>query len=654
MNERPIGIIEDDGWLEPYRQEIAARRLRFDGALERIGDLRSFASAHREFGIHRVEGGWRYREWAPRAKSLALIGDFNGWDREAHPLESTGGGCWEVTVPVSAGLAHGGRVKVHVTGENGAMDRIPAYVRRAVQDPETHDFSGQVWEPEEPFVWTDAGFVAGDAEPLLIYEAHVGMAGEAERVATYAEFTETILPRIARLGYTAIQLMAVAEHPYYGSFGYHVSNFFAVSSRCGTPEDLKALIDRAHALGIAVLMDVVHSHAVKNVAEGLAAFDGCEGLYFSGEHPGWDSLLFDYGRRDVQRFLLSNLAYWLEEFHFDGFRFDGVTSMLYHHHGNTEFDHYDKYFRDGVDWSAVTYLQLANQLVREIREDAITVAEDFSGMPGLCRTPEEGGIGFDYRLGMGVPDHWIKLLKHVRDEDWNLGELWVALSDRRYREKTVAYAESHDQALVGDKTIAFWLMDKEMYWHMRADDPHPVIERGIALHKMIRLLTLSAGGEAYLNFMGNEFGHPEWVDFPREGNEWSYKHARRQWSLADHPELRYRFLEAFDAAMLALAREHELLSAPPAQLLNMDADNLCLIFERGNLLFAFNFHPQRSIPDYEFRVHREGECRLVLDSDAEEFGGFGRNEAGVKSSTVDGRLSVYLPCRSVVVFGAVN
>lgn len=651
MQDSAIAIIDEDGWLEPYREEISARRQRFLEESAALGDLREFASAHQQLGIQRVDGGWVYREWAPRATALSLIGDFNDWDRAAHPMQRTEDGAyWEVSVSDADGLAHGGRYKVHIVGESGAQDRIPAYAQRVVQDPQTHDFSAELWAPEQPFTWSADAFKPKTDASLLIYEAHVGMSGEAESVASYRDFAENVLPRIARLGYTAVQLMAVAEHPYYGSFGYHVANFFAASSRCGTPDDLKYLVNTAHGLGVAVIMDVVHSHAVKNVAEGLAAFDGADGLYFKGEHPQWDSLLFDYASTDVRRFLLSNLRYWLEEFRFDGFRFDGVTSMLYHNHGDTAFDHYDKYFKDDVDAEAVLYLQLASQLVREINSDALLIAEDFSGMPGLCRAQQDGGLGFDYRLGMGVPDHWIKLLKHVRDEDWDLAALWNALCDRRAGERTVTYAESHDQALVGDKTIAFWLMDKEMYDHMRTDDAHPVIERGIALHKMIRLLTASTGGEAYLNFMGNEFGHPEWVDFPREGNDWSYQYARRQWSLADHPELRYGQLQAFEQGMLAFLQESGLLNAAPAQQLNLDTENQCLMFERANHIFAFNFHPERSIPDYRFPVPTEGEFTLVLDSDAPQFGGFGRNEAGVRTQTIDGELSIYLPARSALVF----
>ena len=591
---------------------------------------------------------------APAARGVALIGEFNDWSRESHPLAPTGQGNWQLVLPGDQ-LRHEQLVKLHVVGADGsAYDRIPATIRRAVQDPQTRSYSGQVWAPPAPYQWQHE-FDPSVLESLLIYEAHVGMAGEEPRVHSYREFAETVLPRIAKLGYNTVQLMAIAEHPYYGSFGYHVSSFFAPSSRFGTPEDLKFLVDTAHGLGIAVLMDVVHSHAVKNYAEGLNNFDGSGGQYFHaderGEHVAWDSKCFDYGKVEVQRFLLSNLRYWLEEFRFDGFRFDGVTSLLYWHRGNTTFDNYDQYFGSDADEDAILYLQLATTLVAEGRPGARCIAEDMSGMPGLCRPHREGGIGFSHRLAMGIPDYWIKLLKHTRDEDWNLEEIWGVLSNRRAGEANIAYAESHDQALVGDKTIAFWLMDQEMYWHMQRGDETPVIERGIALHKMIRLLTIVLGGEGWLNFMGNEFGHPEWVDFPREGNNWSFHHCRRQWSLVDNANLRYRDLAAFDQAMVTLSRNRGVLSAPPARQLHLHRDNKVLVAERANCLFAFNFAPESSYPDYRTAVDDRGRYSVLLDTDAKELGGFGRNDPDVCHHTSGDQpeLSLYLPSRSAQV-----
>lgn len=667
MSETPshIALVQDDPWLEPYEQDILDRLARCMNTISAIsqehGSLQAFATAHEHFGIHydAEQQGWWYREWAPGAESMYLVGDFNDWNRDSHPLTRTENGNWEIFLPGADALKHEQRVKVRITGSGKDRDRIPAYIRRAVQDPTTHDFSGQVWHPEAAFSWSDDGFDLGQMGAPLIYECHVGMATEREGVGTFREFAEEVLPRIKDLGYNAIQMMAVQEHPYYGSFGYHVSNFFAPTSRFGTPEDLKFLVNQAHKMGIAVIMDVVHSHAVKNIAEGLNEFDGTADQYFHpgsrGEHSSWDSKLFNYGKREVQRFLLSNLRYWLEEFHFDGFRFDGVTSMLYFHHGDfVTFDHYDKYFKDGVEWDAITYLQMGNELIHQVKPNALSIAEDMSGIPGCCRRVDEGGLGFDYRLGMGIPDYWIKLLKHKRDEDWNIHEMWHTLTNRRWKEKTIAYAESHDQALVGDKTLAFWLMDKEMYWHMNADDPHPVIDRGVAMHKLLRLFTAALGGEGYLNFIGNEFGHPEWIDFPREGNGWSYKYARRQWSLVDNENLKYQFLNNFDRAMLHMLKRHNVLDSLPAQQLNMDTVNQAIVFERSNLIFAFNFHVSASVPGYEFVVPQPGTYRVLLTSDSADFGGHGRIDESVlhhtrEDSHGNARLSVYLTNRTGLV-----
>ena len=664
-NQIPV-LVQDDPWLNPYKDEISARIDRFNQLLSGIkkhsGSLKKFAESYHYYGINydKRKRGWWYREWAPKARSLSLIGDFNNWDREAHALSKNDQGIWEIFIPGNE-LKHGDKVKVHVNTDNGGRDRIPAYIRRTLQDPETHDFTGQVWWPDQPFKWTDQNFeLKAINEAPLIYEAHIGMAQEKEAVGSYDEFRENILPRIKDLGYNTIQLMAIQEHPYYGSFGYHVSNFYAPTSRFGTPEELKSLIDAAHQLGIAVIIDIVHSHSVKNIAEGLNEFDGSDDQYFHpggrGYHSTWDSKLFNYGKWEVQQFLLGNLSYWINEFHVDGFRFDGVTSMMYFHHGDfTSFDHYDKYFVNGVDWDSLLYLQLANELTQQLKDYAISIAEDMSGMPGLCRLVKEGGIGFDFRLGMGIPDFWIKYLKDKSDEDWNIQELWHTMVNRRWKERTIAYAESHDQAIVGDKTVAFRLMDKEMYFHMQVFDQNHIIDRGIALHKMIRLFTITLGGEGYLNFIGNEFGHPEWIDFPREGNNWSYKYCRRQWSLVDNDNLKYKFLNEFDKAMIHFIRENRILQALPAHQLNMDEANKTLIFERNNFIFLFNFHTNHSIPDYELYAPSEGEYEVILSSDDKKFGGFDRLDTSQLYPVVgkgdQRRLRIYLPNRTALILG---
>ena len=659
MTEKPK-LVQDDPWLEPQQGTIERRMLQFSEALAAIElgskTLAAYATGHKYVGIHfhPASNQWTIREWAPAAQAVFLIGDFNNWNRESHPLTASTLGVWKLELP-GAALAHGQKVKLHIVGADGSRrDRIPACIRRAVQDPTTHDYCGQIWNTPVPYVWKNEFDPAKITAPL-IYESHVGMAGEEPRVHTYREFADRVLPRVAKAGYNTVQLMAVQEHPYYGSFGYHVSSFFAPCSRFGTPEDLKYLIDTAHGLGLAVLLDVVHSHAVKNMAEGLNNFDGSGHQYFHdgplGDHPGWDSKCFDYGRPEVRQFLLSNIRYWLEEFHFDGFRFDGVTSMLYYSRGMKSFGSYDDYFGSDADEDAILYLKLANKLIQEIKPGAISVGEDMSGMPGLCRPIADGGVGFSYRLAMGIPDYWIKLLKHSRDEDWDMGELWGVLANRRHGESTIAYAESHDQALVGDKTLAFWLMDKEMYWHMGKSDPNPVIERGIAMHKLIRLVTLVLGGEGWLNFMGNEFGHPEWLDFPREGNGWSYHYCRRQWSLVDNPDLKYGWLAEFDRELMELAKIHNLLTSPPAQNLYIDHGQKIIVAERANLIFVFNFSVANSVFGYPIHVPGLETRELILDTDLATTGGHGRVDPSFDYPVdTDGVMKIYTPSRSGLVF----
>lgn len=654
-------IVQDDPWLTPYLDEISDRIVQFNFLVNDIKknfkSLNKFSSAYRELGINysKKDKGWYYREWAPEAYRLSIIGDFNRWDRTAHPLKKSENGIWEVFIP-KEDMKEGDLIKVHIEAKNGSHDRLPAYIFRVVQDLDTHDFSGQVIDINKRFSWTDQNFHLNTAiETPIIYEAHVGMAQEKQGVGTFNEFTNNMLPRIKNLGYNTIQLMAVQEHPYYGSFGYHVSNLFSVSSRFGTPEDFKNLVNTAHDMGLTIIIDLVHSHAIKNFAEGLNDFDGSGHQYFHkggrGYHKQWDSKLFDYGKREVQQILLSNVRFWIEEYHIDGYRFDGITSMLYHHHGEfMDFDHYDKYFVDGVDQDALNYLKLANNLVHQLKPGAITIAEDMSGMPGLCRKIKDGGVGFDFRLGMGIPDFWIKYVKERKDEDWDIHELWSVMTNRRFKEKTVAYAESHDQAIVGDKTLAFWLMDKDMYYHMQVSEENIVIDRGLALHKMIRLFTATLGGEAYLNFIGNEFGHPEWIDFPRLGNDWSYKYARRQWSLVDNKNLKYKYLNKFDQNMISVLNNYNLLSSLPAQQINMDSENKVIIFERKNLIMAFNFHHSRSISDYKFNSIGKGSYKIVLSTDDAEVGGFSRIDTSIEYHTLeDDQLSIYLPSRTALI-----
>lgn len=653
----------DDSWLEPWKKQIWSRysqatikKLEIAGYGKTLSEA---VNAHLFYGAFKQAGNsFVFREWAPNATEMYLICDATLWKKEpGYRFKNIGGGNWELTLK-NAPLFHGSLYKWLVCWEGGQGERIPAYSKRVVQDPVTKLFAAQIWEPK-PYKWKHSAPIK--ITNPLVYEAHIGMSSEKPQVASFNHFRENILPIISNLGYNTIQLMAVQEHPYYGSFGYQVSSFFAVSSRFGTPEDLKKLIDEAHSLNIAVVLDIVHSHSVSNVLDGLSKFDGTEDLYFhSGErgtHPAWKSRLFNYGKEAVVMFLLSNCKFWLEEFKFDGFRFDGITSMIYLDHGlEKDFDGYECYFDGNQDLDALIYLTLANMLVKEINPYAITIAEEVSGMPGLAAPFTSGGVGFDYRMSMGVADLWIKWIKERRDEDWNVGELFYELTRKREDEKTISYAECHDQAMVGDKTIIFRLLDSEMYTSMGKETSSLTVDRGIALHKMIRLVTIATSGDGYLNFMGNEFGHPEWMDFPREGNGWSYHYARRQWSLAFNQDLKYSYLFNFDKAMITMVKDASIFSERCHSLYQHNERQL-LVFKRNDYIFAFNFSPLFSYPDLSFYAP-SGSYKIILDSDDLSYGGFGRNDKNAlhKTHYLDGaqRLSLYLPSRCALVLKKEN
>lgn len=660
-------LVQDDMWLEPFADTIINRISEAEAKEKELtggNNLADFATGHLYFGLHKTAEGWMIREWLPNATHIYLIGSFNNWQEEKKyaftPLEH---GVWELQLPESA-LKHEDLYALSVHWALNYGKRIPAWAIRVVQDSQTHIFNAQVWAPDSPYEWKHPDF-AREEVPPLIYEAHVGMAGEEERVHTYNEFREKMLPRIKANGYNTVQLMAIPEHPYYGSFGYHVSSFFAASSRFGTPYELKQLVDEAHGMGMAVIMDLVHSHAVKNEVEGLGNYDGTRFQFFhegaKGEHPAWDSYCFNYGKNEVLHFLFSNIKFWLEEYKFDGFRFDGVTSMLYFDHGlGKAFTSYHDYFGPNVDHEATTYFRLANKLIKQVKPHSISIAEDMSGMPGVAAPVDYGGLGFDYRMAMGVPDFWIKIIKEKSDDEWEVGDIFYQLTSKRLDEKVVSYAESHDQALVGDKTIIFRLIDKEMYYSMRKDQPNLIVDRGIALHKMIRLATASAAGGAYLNFMGNEFGHPEWIDFPREGNGWSYKHCRRIWSISEDPELKFHWLYDFDKEMIQLLTEHNLLTIPSVDLVLENKPDKVMAFHRGLFLFVFNFNPTQSFTDYGIPLG-PGKYKIVLNTDSGRFGGndlvdedISYYTLPVKGLTSQHYLRLYLPARTALVLKKVD
>ncbi len=659
---RKSPLVKKDPWLKPYQEALQKRQeravLRELQLTDGKSDLSEIANGHLYYGLHKTETGWVFREKAPNATAIYLYGDFSKWKiLPEFALKPIGNGDWEIELPDFV-LKNEMLYKLWMVWPFGADERIPAYTQRVVQDDSTKVFCAQVWETE-PYDWKSPQ-PQKPSHPL-IYEAHIGMSSQEAKISSYHEFQETVLPRIKALGYNTIQLMAIQEHPYYGSFGYQVSNFFAPSFRFGTPEELMALIDTAHGMGISVILDIIHSHAVKNEKEGIGCFDGSDHLYThhgeKGHHKVWDSRCFDYGKPETVHFLLSNLKYWLEKFHFDGFRFDGVTSMCYFDHGlGVDFLEYAQYFNENVDEDAITYLTLANKLAREIRPDVMTIAEDVSGMPGMAFPVEQGGIGFDYRMSMGIADYWVKTLKTKSDDDWNVGEIYFKMTDKRPEEQTISYAECHDQALVGDKTMIFRMIDRKMYDSMSVLTPDMTVDRGVALHKLIRLVTLTLCSGGYLNFMGNEFGHPEWIDFPREGNGWSCHHARRQWNLADDNMLKYSGLNRFDRDMVHCVTRYGLLDTLPKVLCENDGDKV-LAFERNGCIVVFNFHPTKSFSDYTIYC-KPGDYQIVLSSDDPEYCGFGNVDTTMTYHTSPyqgkSRLLLYLPSRTALVLATAN
>ncbi len=650
-------LVDLDQWLAPHKSTIQAREKYISSKLKKVLSGKTpaeFAMGFLHFGLHKTDVGWTFREWAPNATQMFLVGDFSDWkEREEFALNRDKNGKWSINLPENS-LHHGQKYKLRVYWSGGDGWRLPSYANYVVQNKDSVDFSAVVWSPKTPYNWQYK--TPPKPKVPLIYEAHIGMSSQEEKVASFNEFTTEVLPRIKESGYNTIQLMAIAEHPYYGSFGYHVSNFFAVSSRFGTPDDFKKLVDTAHGMGLCVIIDLVHAHAAKNEIEGLGNFAGDPTQYFKPtNHPEWDSRLFDYGKPEVLHFLASNCRWWLDEYHIDGFRFDGVTSMIYHDHGlGKSFTSYDDYFRDNVDKDALVYLRLANETVHAIRPDATTIAEEMSGFPGLGASTKDGGLGFDYRLQMGAPDLWIKTLKEKSDENWDLGQLAYTLSSHRPEEKVINYAESHDQALVGDKTLIFRLIDKNMYWHMDKIDPDLTVERGVALHKLIRLMTAGLHGGGYLNFMGNEFGHPEWIDFPREGNNWSFKHARRQWNLRDNGFLKYQWLGDFDAALMKIIRQ---IDNPNIHHLTVRQSDYTVSFMHGDFLFVINFSPDKSHSDYAVPAEA-GSYKLALSSDDKNFGGQERIDHNSRffTSPADNshNLKVYLPARTSIILQKVD
>ncbi len=661
-----------DAELSPYVDALLQRRDRFAAEIARIreqyGSLQNYADLHLTLGMHTIttDDGRRYRrlrEWMPAATALWLATDrlkFQRWAKYAF-RRVTPEGLWELDVPEEE-LPHGAYMELRVLPDAaGASDgrpqrRVPAFARWVEQDAQVPEqWCARVWDPATPYTFRHDDHPRNLEFPR-IYEAHVGIAqpyvGRTQHsVGSYAAFARDILPRIRDAGYTVVQLMGIPEHPLYKSFGYQVSNYFAPSSRFGLPDDFKALVDEAHRLGLAILLDITHSHAAPNTEQGIARYDA-SAYFFADKDNQWGTLSFDYGKEMTRRFLLSNCRWWMEEFHVDGFRFDAVGNMIYRDHGfGDDFSHVGRcfYTADGsnrVDEDGVLYLELANTLIHELKPQSLTVAEEFSGMPGMTSPTRDAGLGFDYRFAMGIPDFWGKFIKEGRP----IGTLWHEMTNHRRYERTISYVACHDQCINGKDAMIWRLIGDEMHTHMSRFTDSWNTSRGLALYKLMRLATLTTAAHGYLNFMGDEFGHPEWID--------GEAYAHRQWHLTERDDLKYADLAAFDRdCLLHIVRRHPEQFREQVRLRHLDEEDRILAFERGRLFCAFNFHELRSRPSLEVWT-TPGKYVETLSTDEDRYAGHSNltvTEPPVEhfsdpaSGATEQRITLYLPPLTALV-----
>ncbi|KAK7287576.1 hypothetical protein RIF29_00857 [Crotalaria pallida] len=557
-------------------------------------------------------------------------------------------------------IPHGSKYRVYFNTPNGPLERVPAwatYVQPAVDGTQAYAIH---WEPPPEHVYKWKNTSPKVPKSLRIYEAHVGISGSEPKISSFNEFTDKVLPHIMETGYNAIQLIGVVEHKDYFTVGYRVTNFYAVSSRYGTPDDFKRLVDEAHGLGLLVFLEIVHSYAAADENVGLSMFDGSNDCYFHsgkrGQHKFWGTRMFKYGDPDVLHFLLSNLNWWIVEYQVDGFQFHSLSSMIYTHNGFASFTgDLEEYCNQYVDKDALLYLILANEILHALYPNIITIAEDATFYPGLCEPTSQGGLGFDYYVNLSVSEMWSTFLESVPDNEWSMTKIVNTLvSDRAYADKMLMYAENHNQSISGRRSFAeilFGEIDEHSHHYKES------LVRGSSLHKMIRLITLTIGGRAYLNFMGNEFGHPKRVEFPTSSNNFSYSLANRQWDLLAKEGLN-RDLFSFDKDMMKLDENARVLSRRFPYLHHVNDSSMVISYIRGPLLFIFNFHPTDSYDNYSIGVEEAGEYQVILNTDEIKYGGQGCLKEDqyfqkTVSKRVDGlrnSLEVPLPSRTAQVY----
>ncbi|KAH9622869.1 hypothetical protein KSS87_007872 [Heliosperma pusillum] len=432
-------------------------------------------------------------------------------------------------------LPHGSKYRVYFNTPDGPLERVPAWATYVLPDEEGNQSCAVHWDPSPEFTHKWKNNSPKAPKSLRIYECHIGISGSDPKVSSFLEFSEKVLPYIKDLGYNAIQLFGVVEHKDYFTAGYRVTNFYAVSSRYGTPEDFKRLVDEAHGLGLLVFLDIVHSYSAADEMVGLSLFDGTNDCYFHtgkrGHHKYWGTRIFKYGDVDVLQFLLSNLTWWIEQYHIDGFQFHSIPSMIYTHNGFATFTgDLEEYCNQYVDRDALMYLILANDILHALHPNIITIAEDATLYPGLCEPSSQGGLGFDYYVNLAAPEMWLSLLENVPDNEWSMSKIVTTLmGNKAYTNKMLLYAENHNQSISGGRSLAEILLGAEIDSNLSTSS----LLRGSSLHKG--------------------------VEFPTSNNNFSYELASRRWDLLSDQGV-HQELFHFDQDMMKLDKAGKVLS----------------------------------------------------------------------------------------------
>ncbi len=600
---------------------------------------------YRRFGCTAAGGDARFVVWAPNAQAVSVIGDFNDWRRDAAPanVRSDGSGIWELEL---AGVLPGQAYKFAIRCRQGQwLDKADPFARRAQCPPET----ASVVHESVPFDWDDASWMAQRAAksaldaPTAAYEVHLGSwrRGADAALLGYREAAARLVEYVQRMGFTHVELMPLTEHPFYGSWGYQTTGYFAPTARYGTPEDCKAMVDMLHQAGIGVILDWVPSHFPAD-AHGLAQFDGTF-LYEhadprQGFHPEWNSSIFNYGRNEVRSFLLSSALYWLDEFHIDALRVDAVASMLYLDYARNEGEWIPNRFGGRENLEAISFLRMLNEAVYRDHPGAQTIAEESTAWPMVSRPVYLGGLGFGMKWNMGwMHDTLAYMQQDPLYRRWHHGQMTFSL--------VYAFSEnfmlplSHDEVVHGKGSLIGKMPGDD--WQKRAN---------------LRLLLghMWAHPGKKLLFMGCEFG--QW-------REWSHD-RELDWGLLDDPA--HAGIARWVEDLNGLLREHPALHERDCDAGGFewidcnDAENSVLSWLRKSrdgrlLLVVANFTPLPRL-DYLVGVPLPGHWHERLNSDATLYGGSGVGNHGAVDTvpvSAHGRyhaLNLKLPPLGVLMF----